>query len=600
MFNLHERKQSKVFNRRTFFLLSVKLGIFSVIGWRFFDLQILNSKKYKTLSKKNQINVAIIYPVRGEIRDRNNIVIASNKKVYDLYIIPEQTNNLENTLNNLNDYIEISFKQKRKIINLSEKVKKFESIKIIEDLNWKDLEVIETNKIHLDGLHLEEDFQRIYPGNNAFSHILGYISQPDKKEVNLPYISKMPKLDIGKTGLEKYLNEDLIGIAGKKEIEVNSSGRVIREISLDPSQKGKNLQITIDSRLQKFTFDELQSHKAGSIVVLDINSGEILSMVSTPSFNPNLIIKKPNVEYWKSLLGNPLSPLTFRSVQGLYSPGSTFKMIVALAALKHKLVNPKTTTFCNGKIEYGDRLYHCWKTKGHGKMNLENAIKESCDVYFYELSKKIGINKMATVAYELGLGQAYDIGLENEKKGIIPSKKWKKENLNENWYAGETLNAAIGQGYSLSNPLQLAVMIARFASNGKKITPTLFKRNDEVIFGQIEYLSQFSNIIKDALFKAVNEQKGTAYKSKSNDYFFSGKTGTSQVKKITQAERESEEFRKKTIEWKNKDHALFVGYAPSKNPKYAISVIIEHGGSGASTAAPIVKRTFDYIMKLKI
>ena len=599
MFNLKEKQQLKTFNRRTFFLLSAKLGIFSIVGWRFFDLQILNSSKYKTLSKKNQINVAILYPIRGEIRDRNNIVIASNKQVYDLYIIPEQTNNLEYTLSNLDNYINISFKQKRKIINLSKKVKKFESIKIIENLNWNDLELIETNKTHLDGLHLKEDFQRIYPGNSSFSHILGYISQPNKKEVNLPYISKMPKLDIGKTGLEKYLNADLIGIAGKKEIEVNSYGRVIREISSDPSQKGKNINISIDSRLQKFTYEELKEHKAGSIVVLEIDSGEILSMVSTPSYDANLIIKKPNTKYWNSLLENPLSPLTFRSIQGLYSPGSTFKMIVALAALKHNLIDPKKTTFCEGKIEFGDRFYHCWKTKGHGNMNLENAIKESCDVYFYELSKKVGINKISSMAFELGLGQTYDIGIENEKMGIIPSKKWKKENLNESWYAGETLNTAIGQGYALSTPLQLAVMIARFASKGKKITPTLFKRNEKVKFEEIKSLTQYGNIINNALFKVVNEQKGTAYKSKSNDYLYSGKTGTSQVKRITQAERESEEFRKKNIEWKDKDHALFVGYFPSKNPKYAISVVIEHGGSGASTAAPIVKRTFDYIMKLK-
>ena len=537
MFNKREKDQFKIYNRRTFLLFGAKISIFSIIGWRFFDIQILNSKKYKTLSKKNQINVDILYPIRGEIKDRNKIIIASNKRVYDLYIIPEQTNDLEDTLNNLNDFIKINFKQKRKIINLSKKIKKFESIKVLENLDWKSLELIETNKTHLNGLHLKEDFQRLYPGNNYFAHILGYISQPDKKEVNLPYISKMPKLDIGKTGIEKFFNEDLIGTAGKKEIEVNSYGRVIREISISPSQKGKNIEISIDSRLQKFTFGELQKHKAGSIVVLDIDSGEILSMVSTPSFDPNLIIKKPNIEYWKSLLENPLSPLTFRAIQGLYSPGSTFKMIVALAALKYNLISPTATTFCEGKIEYGDRFYHCWKTKGHGRMNLEAALKESCDVYFYELSKKIGIDKMSTVAYDLGLGQTYNIGLENEKNGIIPSKKWKKENLNENWYAGETLNAAIGQGYSLSTPLQLAVMIARFASNGKKVTPTLIKRKQKINFDQIEYITKYNKIIESALFKVVNEQKGTAFKSRSSEYHFSGKTGTSQVKKITQAEK---------------------------------------------------------------
>jgi len=340
---------------------------------------------------------------------------------------------------------------------------------------------------------------------------------------------------------------------------------------------------------------------------LGIESGEILSIASVPSFNPNLIIRKPNFNYWQSLLKNPMSPLIDRSIQGLYAPGSTFKMIVALAGLKHKAINSAHTEFCEGKIEFGDRFYHCWKTQGHGEINVEKAIKESCDVFFYELSKKVGIDKIAEVAKEFGLGQILDIGLDNQKKGIVPSKKWKKEKLQENWYAGETLNTAIGQGYALSTPLQLAVMVARIASNGKKIEPTIIKRKEKKEFDEIENISEHIGLIKRAMFKVVNEQGGTANYSliskkllnKNDKYSFSGKTGTSQVKKITLEERESKDFRKKEIEWKNKDHALFIGYMPSKNPKYAVSVIIEHGGSGASTAAPIAKKIFDYVHNLE-
>ena len=381
---------------------------------------------------------------------------------------------------------------------------------------------------------------------------------------------------------------------------VESFGRKKREISIKHSVKGQNINISVDSRLQKFSHMELEKHKAGSIVVLDIKSGEIISMVSNPSFNPNLIIKKPNQDYWESLIQNSLSPLTNRSVQGLYSPGSTFKMIVALAALKHKAIDYNKTEICKGKIEYGDRFYHCWKTQGHGSMNIENAIKESCDVFFYELSKKIGIDKIAKLAKEFGLGQTYQIGFDNEKRGIVPSKKWKKEKLKESWYAGETLITAIGQGYLLATPLQLAVMTARIASNGKKVEPTILKRKEKIEFDKIYNFSDHIGLVNRAMFKVVNEKKGTAIRSKSSEYLFSGKTGTSQVKRITVAQRESEDFRKKEIEWKDKDHALFVGYMPSKDPKYAISVIIEHGGSGASIAAPIAKRTFDYIYKLKI
>ena len=342
----------------------------------------------------------------------------------------------------------------------------------------------------------------------------------------------------------------------------------------------------------------MDKHIAGSVVVLDINTGEIISMVSIPDYNPNLIIKKPNSVYWSEILNNSHAPLINRSIQGLYAPGSTFKMIVALAGLQKGVISTKDSVFCEGKIDFGNRPYHCWKTNGHGKTNLLRAIKESCDVYFYELSKKIGIDDIAKMAKEFGLGQVSDLGFENEKKGIIPSKKWKKETIKESWYAGETLNSAIGQGYTLSTPLQLAVMTARIASNGKKIQPSIFKKDLANEFENINVKNNHIDLIKKGMFKVVNEQKGTAFKSRSNLITFSGKTGTSQVKKITLEERESEDFRKKELSWKNKDHALFVGYMPSKNPKYAISVVIEHGGSGASVAAPIAREIFDFIHKL--
>ena len=599
MFHSDKKKQTSIQQRRAFLLLLSKFSIFSIIGWRLFDIQILDSKKYKTLSKNNQINVEILYPLRGDIFDRNMKLIASNKKVYDLYVVPEQSDNLMKTLNDLSSFISLDYQTKKNVIKLSNKLRKFESIKVLENLNWNDLEIIEANKNYLQGLSLKTDYQRIYPYEKYFSHILGYVSQPTQKDLILPYIAKTPRLDIGKTSLEKFFNKDLVGAYGRKEIEVNSSGKTIREISRKPSKKGKKIKITIDERLQRFTVNELDNHKAGSIVVIEINTGEILSMASTPSFDPNSIIQKPNTEYWNSLINNNLSPLTNRSIQGLYSPGSTFKMIVALAALSENIINTESNNFCEGKIDFGDSVYHCWKTKGHGLMNIESALKESCDVFFYELAKKVGINKIAAMAHKFGLGQLYNIGFDTEKKGIIPSKKWKKETLKKKWYGGETLNAAIGQGYVLTNPMQLAIMTARIASKGKKIEPTILS-NKVKEFEKIKDISRYLKIIDKALFKVVNEYKGTAFRSKSDEYLFSGKTGTSQVKRISLLERESDDFRKKEIEWKNKDHALFVGYMPSDKPKYAISVVIEHGGSGAATAAPIAKKIFDYLHKINI
>ena len=600
MFYSEEKKQFSVLNRRSFILYLLKLSLFSVVGWRLYNIQIKNSEKYRTMSKNNQIDIEILYPLRGKIIDTNNNILVSNKKVFDIYLIPENTSNINKTLNQISNIIKIDFTKKRKIIELSKKIKKFEKIKIFENISWEQLEKVEANKLEIEGLFISQDYMRVYNYGNIFSHLLGYINKPNESEVSLPFISNMPDLDIGKEGLEKSFNPTLVGISGQREIEVNSSGRVIREISRINSKQGKDLQITIDLRLQTYALDLLNLHKAGSIVVMNIENGHILCMASTPSYNPNKIIQKPNKEYWDSILENNLSPLTFRSIQGLYAPGSTFKMIVAIAGLYYGVIDKNTKHFCSGKTELGDRLYHCWKNNGHGSMNVENAIKESCDVFFYEISKKIGIDKIAQVAQDFGLGKIYNVPLENQKKGIIPSKKWKKDKLGESWYPGETLISAIGQGFVLTNPLQLANMTSIIASDGILIEPKIIKDNFKKKYRKLDKYKEAIKIIKKSMFKVVNENKGTAFKSRSDEFKFSGKTGTSQVRRITVEERESDDFRKKEVEWKMRDHALFVGYMPDEKPKYSISVIIEHGGSGASTAAPIAKQIFEFINKTNI
>ena len=599
MFYSDQKKQVSLYNRRTFILFLLKLSLFSAVGWRLYNIQILDSSKYKTMSKKNQIDLEIIFPVRGKIFDRNKVLIAKNEKVYDVYLIPENTKSINNTLNALSQFIDIDFAKRRKVIELSTQVKKFEKIKIFENISWSVLEKIETNKYNLEGIFIAEDYLRVYPYRDQLSHLLGYISKPNQQELTLPFISKMPNLDIGKEGLEKSFNPLLVGKAGQREIEVNSNGRIIREISKVDSIRGEEVYLSIDLRIQQYAINLLKSHRAGSINVINIKNGEILCMASTPTYDPNKIIQKPNKEYWESILANSLSPLTNRSIQGLYSPGSTFKMIVAIAALKHGIINIDTTHSCTGKIGFGNRLYHCWKTNGHGKMNVTDAIKQSCDVFFYEISKKLGIDKIAEVAKDFGLGQSYDISMPNQKTGIVPNKKWKKEKIGESWYAGETLISAIGQGFVLTNPFQLAVMTSIIASNGKMIEPTIIKDNP-VSFKTNEKYSNEIKIIKKAMFQVVNENKGTAFKSRLEDIKFAGKTGTSQVRRISLSERESDDFREKEQEWKNRDHALFVGYMPYDDPKYSISVIIEHGGSGASTAAPIAKQVFNYINELEV
>ena len=600
MFYTEDKKQYSALNRRTFILYLLKLSLFSVVGWRLYNIQIKESDKYKTLSKNNQIDIEIIYPLRGKIFDINNNLLVSNKKVFDIYIIPENTKNLNKTLNQISEILKIDFSKKRKIIELSKKIQKFEKIKIFENINWQDLEKIENNKLNIDGIFIAQDYMRVYQYGNIFSHLLGYINKPNSEEISLPFIADMPDLDIGKEGLEKNFNRILVGKSGQREIEVNSFGRIIREISRVDSNKGKDLQITLDFRLQQYSMNLLNAHRAGSVVVMNIENGDIKTIASTPFYDPNKIIKKPNKDYWDSLLSNNLSPLTFRSVQGLYAPGSTFKMIVAIAGLYYGVINNDTEHFCNGKIALGDRLYHCWKNNGHGLMNVQNAIKESCDVFFYEISKKIGIDRIAEVAKDFGLGKIYDLPISNQKIGIVPSKDWKKKKIGESWYPGETLISAIGQGFVLANPLQLATMTSIIASNGKLIEPKIINDGNYKEVKKLEKYSSAIKVIKQSMFKVVNESKGTAFRSKSDDFIFSGKTGTSQVRRITVAERESDDFRKKEIEWEKRDHALFVGYMPHDKPKYAVSVVIEHGGSGASTAAPIAKQIFQFINKNNI
>ncbi len=599
MFYSDDKKQYSALNRRTFFLYLLKVSFLGIVGWRLYNIQIKDSQKYKTLSKNNQIDVEIIYPLRGKIYDINNKILASNIKVFDVYIIPENTNNINKSLNELNQIIKIDFSDRRKIIELSKKVKKFEKIKVLENINWSELEKIESNKLNIEGIFISQDYMRTYLYNNTVSHLIGYTNKPNREEVELPFIANMPNLEIGKDGIEKSFNPNLIGKSGQREIEVNSYGRVIREISRQDSQKGNDIQITIDLRIQQYALNLLKEHRAGSAVLIDINNGNILCMVSTPSYNPNKIIQKPNKEYWDSILENELSPLTYRCIQGLYAPGSTFKMVVAIAGIIHGIINTNTKHFCNGKIGLGDRLYHCWKNNGHGLMNVSDAIKESCDVFFYEISKKIGIDKIAKVAEDFGLGKIYDMPLPNQKKGIIPSRDWKKKKYDESWYPGETLISAIGQGFVLTNPLQLAVMTSIIASNGKNVKPNIIKQNNDIEFEKLEKYQNAIKIIKSSMFKVVNESKGTAYNSRSETTPFAGKTGTSQVRRITVAERESEDFRKKEVEWKKRDHALFVGYMPVEKPRYAVSVVIEHGGSGASTAAPIAKEIFQFTKKLE-
>ena len=437
----------------------------------------------------------------------------------------------------------------------------------------------------------------------------------------------MPGLRVGKSGLEKKYEKELIGTNSIQRYEVNAYGKRINQIDYSEGSKGKTINLTIDTEIQNLT-TELLKEKAGSISVMDIYTGEIVAMNSSPSFDPNLFLYGIDSRLWNNIKSDPLKPLLNKTISGLYSPGSTIKPLVALSALENNIIRTNMQVKCSGKVEMYGQKYHCWKKKGHGFMSLKNAIKQSCDIYFYELARLLGVDRLNLTAKKFGLGKKVlgDI-FRNEKSGIVPSTKWKKETIGQNWYLGETFITGIGQGYIQTNPLQLCLMTAQLANGGHKIYPkirvdenqnsyekikkimkeneiaakeedsSLIKATEEFLKSDIrEYQPLYRNpenvkFVLDAMFKSTNETFGTSYSSRIDDpkYQFAGKTGTSQVKRITEEERELD-LDISQIPYKNRDHAWFIAFGPYTNPRYAMSVLVEHGGSGGKAAAPIAKK----------
>ena len=620
----------KTINRRMFIFSSFKGIIFLGIIARLFSLQISDNKKYLTLSDKNRLRETRLPPIRGEFKDYFGNTIAGNLKVYQLHVIPEQVENFKSLSIRLKDILNLSDEKLEKIIRKKNNQKPWQSIIISENLSWDEFSKINFYLHELPGAKPVITLGRSYPYGESYTHILGYVSQASPKDISNNKVIKdrhVPGLRVGKSGLEKTFEDELIGTNSIQRFEVHAYGKKINQIEYKEGKNGKIINLTIDSEIQKLTSNLLRD-KAGSISVMDIYTGEIIAMNSSPSFDPNLFLYGIDSEIWKNIKNDPLNPLLNKTVSGLYSPGSTIKPIVALSALENNVIKPNMMVNCEGMVEMYGQKYHCWKKKGHRLMSLKNAIKQSCDVYFYELARLLGVDRLNLTAHKFGLGKKV-LGniFKNEKQGIIPSTKWKKENLGQNWYLGETFITGIGQGYIQTNPLQLCLMTAQLANGGYKIYPkirtdqnqnsvqkikkiikenelslkdkdnALVKATEEFLKTDIkEYSPLFRNpenvkFVLDAMFKSTNEVYGTSFSSRIEDpkYQFAGKTGTSQVKRITEEERELE-LDISEIDYKNRDHAWFIAFGPYINPRYAMSVLVEHGGSGSKAAAPIAKK----------
>ena len=629
-------KKLATINRRMFIFSAAKAVVFFGIVGRLFSLQINENKKYLTLSDKNRLRESRLPPVRGEFKDFFGKTVAGNFKVYQLHVVPEQVENFRSLMIRIKTILNLSENEVARLIKKKNKQKAWETLVISENLSWEKFSKINFYLHELAGAKPVITLGRSYPYKDNFTHVLGYVAQVSANDLLTNEVIKnrnTPGLKVGKTGLEKTFENDLIGTNSIQRYEVNAYGKKIKQIDFKDGVKGETINLTIDTEVQNFT-SELLKDKAGSICVMDIYTGEIIAMNSAPSFDPNLFLYGINDKNWKEMQQNELKPLINKSLSGLYSPGSTIKPIVALSALENDLVRTDMNVRCNGKIEMYGHTYHCWKKKGHGTIGLKNAIKQSCDIYFYELARILGVDRLNITANKFGLGQKV-LGdyYSNEKKGLVPSTKWKKNQLGENWYLGETFITGIGQGYIQSNPMQLCLMTAQLANGGYKIYPKIVVDKKQLSYEQIkhkidnqikdskdeenllikateeflkpkikDYAPLYRNqenvkFVLDAMFKSTNEVMGTSYRSRIDDpkYQFAGKTGTSQVKRITEEERELD-LELNQIPYKERDHAWFVAFGPYKEPRYAMTVLVEHGGSGSKAAAPLAKKLFKVVI----
>ena len=598
-------KKLNSINRRMFITGSFKFFIMIGIVSRLFFLQVKENKKYLTLSDKNRIREWKLAPVRGEFHDYFGNVIAGNFEAYQLHVIPEQVEDFRYVIFRLKDLLELSDREFRKIIKKKNEIKPWETLIVSDNLDWQKFSKINNHLYDLNGVKPVISISRNYPYSENFTHLIGYVSQANQKDIeNVQSIQKnfVPGLKVGKVGLEKSFEDKLIGSNDIERYEVNAYGRRISQLEFQKGKKGETLRLTIDTEVQKLT-TELLKDKAGSICVIDIYTGEIIAMNSSPSFDPNLFVFGISKDDWQLIRNNPLKPLVNKTLQGNYSPGSTIKPIVALSALENGIINTNFTVKCTGKTEMYGQTYHCWKKKGHGFVSLRNAMKQSCDTYFYEIARKLGVDKLSQTAKKFGLGEKVFGNLfDIEKKGLVPNTQWKKNALGQGWLLGETMITGIGQGYIQTTPIQLCLMTAQIANGGYKIYPQLIA-GQQIKNREIEKFSPLYDnprnirIIQDAMFGSTNEVMGTSYRSRIDDpkYQFAGKTGTSQVKKITEQERELD-LKTFEIPYEQRDHALYVAFGPYKNPRYALSILIEHGGNGSTTAAPMAKKLFKLII----
>jgi len=596
MASLHEEhKKGKIYISRTFVIIGLQLFLFFILMIRLLFLQTFQFAKYKNKSEQNRIQTVPIPPLRGNILDRNDKPLTDNRPSFRVLLYKHKGYTNE-VINRLVEILNLDEKEKDQIFKKIEKNKHRPVISLLDNLTWNELTKVEFNYYRLNGIAIESGHIRKYPYNEKSAHVLGYVSIPDEneipKQIKKRELYLHPNYRLGKTGIEKFFNNQITGIAGFRNVEVNAYGVPLREMYVKKATEGQDIKLTIDLDLQNYITERMQNLK-GAVIVINPNTGEILALVSSPSFNPNEFVEGISQKYWDELINNSAKPLNNKAITAIYPPGSTIKPVVALAGLE-KGWNGKKKINCLGKIWLSQRWFHCWEKRGHGQNDLPNAIAKSCNIYFAKLSLFTGIDNISAMAHKFGIGEEFDISLPDVKNGLMPDRKWKKEQLNDVWVRGDTVNTGIGQGFTLITPLQLAVMVSRIANGGYPVYPYLLynskiqEKNLELFEKEPMVKKENLDLVKLGMYKVVNKKGGTAYWQRiwKKGCEMAGKTGTAQV--IAKKRKDLMEKSKNGLEDRFKNHGLFIGFAPYNNPQYAIAVVIENGGS-ATSAVPIAR-----------
>ncbi len=597
-----DSERSRLFSRRAVLIGGAQVSLFALLASRVYYLDVIEGEKYRTLAEENRVNLRLLAPARGQILDRTGASLALNQQNFRVVLLPEQVDDVDQLLDKISMYIEVNDADRKRIARDMRTTDNLNAIVVKDNLTRDQMDIIAVHSVDMPGTDIDVGEVRTYPYALATAHLLGYVgsvSENDMKnqdEDDDDDILAIPGFRIGKNGIEKQYDGELRGEAGEVQMEVNAHGSVVRELTRNDSAPGHDLTLNIDIGLQQFVQQRLSKEQGAAAVVMEVETGAVRALVSQPGFDPNLFTYGISQEDWNKLNTDEHSPLMNKVITGVYAPGSVVKPVVALAGLESGEINPSDRVYCPGFYQLGDYTFHCWKHGGHGHVNMHEAIAGSCDTYFYDLGHRVGIDRISAMMKRFGMGQKLGIDLPHERSGFVPSRTWKIATRHQSWQQGETLIAAIGQGYMLTSPLQLAVMAARIANGGKAVVPHLVGAigGKAVMPDKISTLGidrHHLEIVQEAMAAVVNENIGTAYASRitTSGMEFAGKTGTAQVRRISESEREEGVTANDALPWKERDHALFAGFAPVGNPRFAVSVIIEHGGSGGHAAAPIAK-----------